>query len=214
MTKSEKSAKNVVATGRTVEEAIRAGLELLNADRERVRIKVLEEPTKGFLGFIGSKSARVELELIPDPVEEALDFLREVLDAIGIDGTLNVEDGGQEILIRISGSRDMGLIIGRRGQALDALQFLTNLAANRKTASPKRIVLDAAQFRERRREALVRLSERMAERVWKTRKEIVLEPMSPADRKIVHTHLQHHPAVRTYSTGEEPNRRVVISPKV
>lgn len=213
MTKSAKNAKNVVVAGKTVEEAVRAGLELLNVDRDRVKIKVLEEPTKGFLGLIGSKSAKVELELIPDPVEEALDFLRDVLDAIGIAGTLDADDDGREVLIRISGN-DMGLIIGRRGQALDALQFLTNLAANRKATSPKRIVLDAERFRERRREALERLSERMAERVRKTRKEVVLEPMSSADRKIVHTHLQHHPAVRTYSKGEEPNRRVVISPKV
>lgn len=213
MARSVRNVKNVVATGRTVEEAVRAGLELLNAREDRVRIRVLEQPSKGFLGLLGSKSAKVELELIPDPVEEALDFLRDVLDAIGIEGTLDAEDRRDGVLVRISGN-DMGLIIGRHGQALDALQFLTNMVANRRAASPRRIVLDAERFRERRREALERLSERMAERVRRTRKEVVLDPMSSADRKIIHTHLQNHPAVRTYSKGEEPNRRVVISPKI
>jgi len=93
------------------------------------------------------------------------------------------------------------------------LQFLVNIVANRHSDKHVRIVLDAEQFRERRKKTLEELSIRLANRVVKTKKDVVLEPMSPADRKIIHSRLQDHPAVRTYSKGEEPNRRVVISLK-
>jgi spoIIIJ-associated protein len=101
-------------------------------------------------------------------------------------------------------------LIGRRGQTLDALQYLTNIVANRFSTSHVRIVLDAEQFRERRRQTLEQLSERLASRVIRSKKEVVLEPMSPQERKVIHSHLQDHPSVKTYSKGEEPNRRVVI----
>jgi spoIIIJ-associated protein len=104
-------------------------------------------------------------------------------------------------------------MIGRRGQTLDALQYLANIVANRYSDSYLRIVLDAENFRDRRKKTLEDLADRLAGRVLKTRKEIVLEPMPAAERKVIHAKLQSHGAVKTYSKGEEPNRRVVITPK-
>jgi spoIIIJ-associated protein len=111
----------------------------------------------------------------------------------------------------VSGSGDLGMLIGRRGQTLDALQYLVNIVANRYASSHLRIVLDAEDFRERRRKTLEDLSDRLAGRVIRTRKEVVLEPMAPHERKVIHSQLQHHPKVKTFSRGDEPNRRVVIT---
>jgi spoIIIJ-associated protein len=114
-------------------------------------------------------------------------------------------------LLAVSGSGDLGMLIGRRGQTLDALQYLVNIVANRYASSHLRIVLDAEDFRERRRKTLEDLSDRLAGRVIRTRKEVVLEPMAPHERKVIHSQLQHHPKVKTFSRGDEPNRRVVIT---
>lgn len=105
------------------------------------------------------------------------------------------------------------MLIGRRGGTLDALQYLVNIVANRYSDSHLRIVLDAEDFRERRRKTLEELSDRLAGRVIRTRKEVVLEPMTPHERKVIHSQLQNHPKVRTFSKGDEPNRRVVIALK-
>lgn len=105
---------------------------------------------------------------------------------------------------------DLGILIGRRGQTLDALQYLMNIVANRYSSTHMRIVLDAENFRERRKKTLEELADRLAERVIRTKKEVILEPMSPHERKVIHAQLQDHAKVRTFSRGEEPNRRVVI----
>lgn len=204
--------KKLLASGKTVEDAVRNGLAQLGVGEDRVKITVLEQPSKGLFGLIGAKEARVELELLPDGVEEASAFLREVAAAMGLTVTVEREDGADSVLLNIKGA-DLGLLIGRRGQTLDSLQYLVNIVANRHSDRHLRIVLDAEQFRERRRKTLEALSERMAGKVVRTGKEIVLEPMTSQERKIIHSRLQGHPDVKTYSQGEEPNRRVVIAPK-
>jgi len=107
----------------------------------------------------------------------------------------------------------LGLVIGRRGQTLDALQYLVNIVANRGAETRQRIILDAGGFRERRRKTLQGLADRLARQVLRTGKEVRLEPMSPADRKVIHTRIQAVEGLTTYSEGEEPERRVVIAPK-
>jgi len=204
--------KKLQVSGKTVEDAVRSGLAQLGLSEDRVKVKVLEQPSKGLFGLIGAKEARVELEVRPDGVEEATAFLREVSAAMGLSVTVDREEEAGTVKMNVKGS-DLGLLIGRRGQTLDSLQYLVNIVANRHSDRHLRIVLDAEQFRERRRQTLEALSERMAGRVVRTRKEIVLEPMTSAERKIIHSRLQDHPEVRTYSQGDEPNRRVVIAPK-
>jgi spoIIIJ-associated protein len=204
--------KVITVQGKTVEDAIQAGLRQLGVDEKRIIVNVLEQPSKGLFGLLGSKDAVVELSVIPDPIEEALQFLQEVTVAMDLKADFTREDGVENSLISMNGP-DMGMVIGRRGQTLDALQYLSNIVANRHTKEHVRIVLDAEQFRERRRKTLEELANRLASRVIKGRKEIVLEPMTPLERKIIHSYLQDHPKVKTFSKGEEPNRRVVIALK-
>ncbi len=202
--------KTLIVTGKTVEEAVRQGLTQWNVPESRVKVEVLEQPAKGLFGLFGVKEAKVRLELIPDAVEEATLFLQDIFATMHVIATIERKDDKDGILLNIKGG-ELGILIGRRGQTLDALQYLVNIVANRFSDKHIRIVLDAEEFRERRRKTLEELSSRLATRVVRTKKDVVLEPMSPADRKIIHSQLQDHPTVRTYSKGDEPNRRVVIS---
>ncbi|MCU6710985.1 protein jag [Paenibacillus sp. J5C_2022] len=203
--------KKIVASGKTIEEAVHSGIAQWQVPRDRVHVVVLEQPSKGLFGLIGVKEAKVELELIPDPYEEAENFLMEVASAMGLRVSVDRKETKEGLYLSVSGGGDLGMIIGRRGQTLDALQYLVNIVANRYSDSHIRIVIDAEDFRQRRRKTLEELSERLAGRVIRTRKEVVLEPMSPHERKVIHSQLQNHPKVKTMSKGDEPNRRVVIS---
>jgi len=204
--------KKLVLTGKTVEDAVKAGLAKWNVPESRVRVHVLEQPSKGLFGLIGSRDAKVELELIPDPVEEAVHFLEDVVRAMGIKATISVKPESDHTLIELSGG-DLGILIGKRGQTLDALQYLAGTVANRYSNTFVRIVLDAEHFRERRRKTLEELALKLAARVVRSRKDVVLEPMTSQERKTIHTVLQNHPQVKTYSKGDEPNRRIVITLK-
>lgn len=205
--------KVITVYGKTVESAIQSGLDQLGVKRDRVEVEVLEQSSKGLFGLIGSRDAKVQLTLIPDPVEEARNLLTDVIAAMNIDADIHqTEDEDSNVVFQLSGG-DMGMVIGRRGQTLDALQYLLNVVANRHAKQHIRIVLDAENFRARRRETLERLADRLAGRVIKTHREILLEPMSPQERRIIHAYLSDHPKVRTFSKGDEPNRRIVIAPK-
>ena len=195
-----------------MEEAVRSGISQLGVNEDRVKVSVLEQPNKGLFGLIGARNAKVELELLPDAEEEAVNFLREVTEAMGLKVQIERKSDREQTSLHLSGD-DLGILIGRRGQTLDALQYLVNIAANRYSDRHIRIVLDAEQFRERRRQTLESLSDRMAGRVVRTKKEVVLEPMSSQERKIIHARLQSHPQVRTYSQGDEPHRCIVIALK-
>ena len=167
----------------------------------------------------------IEPILEPSPVEDepaqseedalidaAENFLREVFAAMKIDATIEVEKLPDGVKLNLSG-KGLGVLIGRRGQALDALQYLLNLAVNRKSAVEKIFfTLDVEDYRRRREEALTKLAKSVAERAIKTRREVRLEPMSRHERKIIHTVLQDNDRVETHSTGEEPHRCVIVTP--
>ncbi|WP_028550658.1 RNA-binding cell elongation regulator Jag/EloR [Paenibacillus sp. UNC451MF] len=201
--------KKIVVTGKSIEEAVRNGLQQWNTTEDRVKIQVLEQPSKGLFGIIGTRDAKVELELIPDAVEEAIHFLQEVFQTMSVQVRIEQKSTRDGLEFHLYGS-ELGMLIGRRGQTLDALQYLVNIVANRYSTSHMRIVLDAEQFRERRKKTLEDLAARLADKVIRSKKEVVLEPMSPQERKVIHAKLQDHAKVRTFSRGEEPNRRVVI----
>ncbi|HEY0827022.1 MAG TPA: RNA-binding cell elongation regulator Jag/EloR [Bacilli bacterium] len=200
----------LIALGKSVEDAITAGLGQLNTTRDRVKIQVLEHPSKGFLGLIGSKEAKVELERIPDLLEETIKFLKDVFRSMNLIVEIERVENKDELVLNLTGP-DLGILIGRRGQTLDSLQYLANIVANRYSEKHLRIILDAENFRERRRTTLEQLAMRLASRVIRTKGEVILEPMSPLERKVIHSQLQDHPKVKTYSKGEDPNRRVVIT---
>ncbi|WP_054951105.1 RNA-binding cell elongation regulator Jag/EloR [Numidum massiliense] len=202
----------VTASGKTVEEAIERALAQLNTVREKVEVHVIEEPSRGFLGFFGSKEAKVEVVRIADPLHDAIAFLKDVTSKMNLAIDVSAEDNDAHTVLHLRGD-NIGMVIGRRGQTLDALQYLTNIVANRAHARRMRFVLDAENYRQRRLEALEKLADRLVEKVKRYRREIRLEPMNPLERKIIHTQVQKHSGVTTYSEGDEPYRRVVIAPR-
>lgn len=199
----------IVVSGKSIEEALKTGLAQLNTTEDRVKMTVLEQPSKGLFGLLGVKAAKIELEKIPDPLEEAVSFLKDILTTMSLEPSVELQQAKEATTILIHGT-DLGMVIGRRGQTLDALQYLVNIVANRYSEKHVRIILDAENFRDRRQQTLEQLANRLASKVIRTKKEVVLEPMPAQERKIIHSYLQSHPDVRTYSKGEEPNRRIVI----
>lgn len=197
-----------------MEAATEEALRRLGANRDQVKVSVLEEANRGFLGWIGSREAKVEVEWICTPLDRGLSFLRRVLDQMELKSVhMEVKEEPEHTWILFSGE-NLGMLIGRRGQTLDALQYLVNVAANRNTGPYTRIVLDAQGYRERRRQTLMGLADRIAEKVKTTQGSLSLEPMNPLERKVIHTRIQQkHPTVVTYSEGEDPHRHVVIAPK-
>lgn len=203
--------KKITVSGKTVDEAVKSAIEQLNTTRERISFQVLEEPQKGFFGIIGTKPAVVEVEIKPDAAEEAVKFLQDVSKNMGVTIDINQKDTKDGLLFNLSGE-GIGLLIGKRGQTLDSLQYLVNLVANRYSEGYIRIVLDAENYRDRRKEALEQLAKRLGNKALRTRKEVILEPMNALERKIIHTALQEIKGVKTYSEGVEPNRRIVVAP--
>ena len=200
-------------TGKTVEEAIAAALSELGVERDRTTIEVLEEPAKkGLFGLLGTRLARVRVSYEDDPGVLARNFIERVCQGMGVTANCRVTKRDDHWYVDISGP-ELGILIGRRGDTLDALQYLTNLAVAKQLSERVRIMVDVEGYRQRREETLIRLAKRLSEKVKRTGNRIVLEPMNPHERRIIHTALQDEYRIATFSEGEEPNRRVVISLK-
>ena len=200
----EKSAK-------TKEEAIAAALAELNATEDEVEIEVIEEGAKGFLG-IGNKNAVVKVTLVPNPVKRAEDFLNGLFAITNEDVTVDVKKTNDGLDIEMSGP-DMGIVIGKRGETLDALQHLTSLVVNRGDTEFMKVSLDTENYREKRNAALESLAHKLASKVVRTGRNTTLEPMNAYERRIIHATLQNDEKVTTYSVGQGMNRKVVIALK-
>jgi len=203
-------ANIVEKSGKTVEEAVSLALGELNADRSCVDIEVMDEGNKGIFGIIGAKMAKVRVMLKETPVDKTKMFLQGVFDKMDVNVQMTVDEKDNTVYVMIEGE-DSGIIIGRRGETLDAIQYLSCLAINNGREDYKKVVVDVENYRKKREETLIKLSHRLAERVVKTKKNITLEPMSPYERRIIHATLQNNKYVKTYSVGDEPNRKVVIA---
>ncbi|AHF08350.1 RNA-binding cell elongation regulator Jag/EloR [Desulfitobacterium metallireducens] len=200
-------------TGKTVEDAIEACLTELGVKRDQTSIEVLEEPTKkGLFGLLGTRLAKVRVSYEDNPGVLACQFLEKVCLSMGVQAEFIADEREKQWFVNITGS-ELGILIGRRGDTLEALQFLTNLAISKKMSEKIRIIVDVEGYRQRREETLVRLAKRLSERVKRTGNRVVLEPMNPHERRIIHTALQDDTRISTFSEGEDPNRRVVISLK-
>jgi spoIIIJ-associated protein len=199
----------VEKTGKTVQEAVESALEELNADEDEVEIEVLDEGSKGLLGLLGSKQAKVRVTLRENRGELAYAFLKDVFEKMNINADVTIREDSDAVQINITGE-DSGIIIGRRGETLDALQYLTSLVVNKETQEYKKVSLDIENYRQKREETLVNLANRLARKVIKYKKSITLEPMNPYERKIIHSTLQENSSIETYSLGDEPNRKVII----
>ncbi len=201
-------------TGKTVEETIAKGLAELGIKRDNADIKVIKEPSAGFLGLLGSKQAEIEIDVKKQPLDFIQDYLLGMLKIMGLKGEVDAYVKEENVLILEVSGPQMGVLIGRRGQTLASIQYLLNIILHREFSRFEgRIVVDVEGYRSRREETLVRLANNIAAKVISTKTDVVLEPMSPQDRRIIHTALQENPEVTTHSEGENPNRKVVITLK-
>lgn len=204
--------KSIEATGKTEEEAIVSALSELGASREEVSVEVLERSKSGFLG-IGAVPARVRVsyETCEGGADRAERYIRGLLDCMGVTAEITVtESEGDNVYIDLNGS-GMGVVIGRRGETLDAIQHLVNYSANRDSDKRVHITVDAEGYRRKREESLVHLAEKMAAKALKYHRSMALEPMNSYERHIIHSALQDYEGVTTASVGVEPNRRVVVN---
>lgn len=207
--------KSIVKNAKTVEDAISLGLSELDLKRDEVDVEVLEKPEKRFFGLFGSTEAKVKLIILKSPSSMATDFLKSVLEKMDIEGNFEVETKKNDLYIDIVdiSSKDKGIIIGKRGNTLDSLQYLASLVVNKESEKYVRISLDCGNYRQKREDTLRSLARKMADKSKSTRRPVKLEPMNPYERRIIHSALQKTQSIKTYSEGKEPYRRIVIESK-
>lgn len=196
-------------TANTVEEAKAMAVDFFKVDAAKITFTVIEEEKKGILG-IGKKNAVIAAEYEPSKSEIAADYIGKILACMGIEASLKVTENEDGALIDIEGDTT-GAVIGRRGETLDAIQYLAGMTANRNDKDYYRITLDACGYRERRKEALEDLARKISKTVLRTGRTTTLEPMNPYERRIIHAAVGEIEGVSSKSIGEEPYRKVVIS---
>ena len=202
--------RKVCVTGRTVEIAVAEALRQLKVGRDRAQVVVKTAPSRGFLGF-RARDAEVEVCVVEDPAGDAERFLREMFVAMGMSVRVSSNRAGDDVTFFLEGDR-VALLIGKHGQTLDAIQQLVNAVGNKHAETHLRFYVDAEGYRERRRQSLVAMANKMAEKAIALKREVVLHPMSAQERKIVHLALDGRVGVRTESRGHEPDRAIVIIP--
>ncbi len=204
--------KSLIMTGKTVDDAVEKALKELGASLEEAEITVLEDGSKGIFG-LGAKEAKVEVS-VPEKgsADKAKNFVETLLHHMGMEATVEMETSDDTVSLEIKGE-NMGLIIGRRGDTLDAISYLTTLVANKGQAEHTRVIIDTENYREKRKGTLESLARRMAGSAVRQRRSISLDPMNPYERRIVHEALQGNDRITTYSVGDDPYRKVVIAPK-
>lgn len=203
-------------TGKTVSDAITEACEKLTVPSDRLEYEVIEEGSSGFLG-IGSKSAKIRARIKEEEVgleQKAKDFLKDVFSSMNYAVTVDTvyDEENKTLEINLNGD-EMGILIGKRGQTLDSLQYLVSLVVNKGTEEYIRVKVDTENYRERRKETLENLAKNISYKVKRTKRSVSLEPMNPYERRIIHSALQGDRYVTTHSEGEEPFRRVVVTLK-
>ncbi len=202
--------KETTVTAKTVELALEKGAEELGYTVEQVKYDILEEPKSGFLG-IGSVNAKLRVYHEDSPAENAFGFVKTLLDNMGVEADVVLSEETEEsALITVSGS-NLGLLIGKHGDVLDAIQYLSTLAANKDKDDFFRIAVDVEGYREKRAETLRALARKMADRVLKSRRNYTFEPMNAYERRIIHSEVQKIEGVSTHSIGQDADRKIVIS---
>ncbi|WP_100011700.1 RNA-binding cell elongation regulator Jag/EloR [Lentibacillus sediminis] len=202
--------REVTASGQTVEEAVQSALEQLNTTRDQAEIEVIDEGKKGLLGVFGTKQAVVKAVKISSPVEKTATFLEDVVKKMNVEAMVKTTVTDNHVTYELSGE-NIAILIGKRGQTLNALQYIVHLALNKNQDQFYSVTVDAEGYRQRRKETLESLAVKMAEKAETLNKKVALEPMPAFERKIIHNALQQK-AVKTYSAGDEPHRHIVIQP--
>ncbi|MCE4051974.1 MULTISPECIES: RNA-binding cell elongation regulator Jag/EloR [Bacillaceae] len=203
--------REVTATGHSVEAAVESALAQLKTTKNQAEIIVVDKGKKGFLG-IGARSATVTVRKLETPLESAERFLQDICTQMGVNASISAKKSGRNIFFELKGDK-IALLIGKRGQTLNSLQYLTQLVINKNSDEYLRVTLDAEGYRERRKQSLIQLAERTAHKALKIGKEISLEPMPSNERKIIHNALTGIKGISTCSSGEDAFRHIIISPE-
>ena len=202
--------KETIVYGKTVALALKRGAEELGVDESKAEYEVLEEPKKGFFG-VGASDAKLRVYYQPSPAEIAADFVKNLLMNMQVEADVSIEhEDAEGASIAVNGE-GLGLLIGRHGDVLDAVQHLAGLAANHGRSGYYRITVDIENYRAKRAETLRQLARRMAEKTLRYRRSNTLEPMNAYERRIIHTEVQGFEGVTTYSIGSDADRRIVIA---
>ena len=203
----------ITVTAKTVDEAVTKALIELETTSDKLEYEVVDKGSTGFLG-IGAKPAIIRAKKKESIEDKAMDFLSQIFGAmnmqVNITAAYNQEE--QELSLNLEGE-DMGILIGKRGQTLDSLQYLTNLAINKHSDEYYKVKIDTEDYRKRRKETLENLAKNIAYKVKRTKRPVSLEPMNPFERRIIHSALQNDRYVTTHSEGDEPYRHVVVTLK-
>ncbi|WP_455088909.1 RNA-binding cell elongation regulator Jag/EloR [Peptoanaerobacter stomatis] len=198
-------------SGKTRQEAIEKAIEKLGVDESKLDIQVVDEGSKGFLG-IGAKDYIIKVKKILDREDLIREFLEKVFKSMDTVCDINIVQTEENTRVEIKGE-DAAMFIGKRGESLDSLQMLTNIVVSKALDSHEKIILDIENYREKREKSLIAYAKKMAKKVIFQRRNIKLEPMNPYERRVIHYALQDDGRINTFSEGEEPNRRIVLSLK-
>ena len=203
----------IEVSAKTVDEALTEASVTLGIPSSEIEYEVIEKGSTGFLG-IGSKNAVIKARKKFSVEENVREFLTSVFNAMNLEVELiiKVNEDDKLIDVELKGD-DMGILIGKRGQTLDSLQYLTNLAVNKSSENYYRVKVDTEDYRKRRKETLENLAKNIAYKVKRTKRSVALEPMNPFERRVIHSALQNDKFVTTHSEGEEPYRHVVVTLK-
>lgn len=198
-------------SAKTVEDALTEALVKLRTTSDKIEYEVIEKGSTGFLG-IGSKPAIIKVRKKYTVEDNIREFLENIFSVMDLDVEIVITNEENNYAVDLKGE-DMGVLIGKRGQTLDSLQYLTNLAVNKNTEEHVKIKIDTEDYRNRRKETLENLAKNIAYKVKRTKRTVSLEPMNPFERRIIHSALQNDRFVATHSEGEEPYRHVVVTLK-
>ena len=203
----------IEVSAKTVDEALTEASISLGIPSSEIEYEVIEKGSTGFLG-IGSKNAVIKARKKYSVEDNVKEFLKSVFHAMDIAVEIIVKVNEDEKLIEVDlKGDDMGVLIGKRGQTLDSLQYLTNLAVNKNSESYYKVKVDTEDYRKRRKDTLENLAKNIAYKVKRTKRSVELEPMNPFERRVIHSALQNDKYVKTHSEGEEPYRHVVVTLK-
>ncbi len=199
---------------KTVDDAVTEALLKLETTSDKIEYEVIEKGSSGFLGLLGAKPAVIRVRKKFNLVDNVETFLKDLFRAMNMEVTSDIDYNEDDRTMNIVFSGDeMGILIGKRGQTLDSLQYIISLVVNKESDSYIRVKVDTENYRERRKETLETLAKNIAYKVKRTRRSVALEPMNPYERRIIHSALQNDRYVETHSEGDEPYRKVVVTLK-
>ncbi|GFI32336.1 MAG: protein jag [Lachnospiraceae bacterium] len=203
----------IEVSAKTVDDAITESLVKLGTTSDKIEYEIIEKGSSGFLG-IGSRPALIKVRKKSEVEDYVYDFLHNVFLAMNmeVEILINKSEDGKNVDVELKGE-EMGVLIGKRGQTLDSLQYLTNLAVGKQVNEYVKVKIDTEDYRKRRRDTLENLAKNIAYKVKRTKRSVSLEPMNPFERRVIHSALQNDRYVNTHSEGEEPYRHVVVTLK-